>query len=180
MSNSLAPDWLEEPSDLNALDGRVWPSNFVRQASGECAIAGVSVRELAAQFGTPLYVIDEDDFRQRALSVKSALEDAAKSIGTTAKIYYASKAFMSVEIASWINELQLNIDVASGGELAAALASGISADRIGLHGNNKSTREIARAITAGVGAIVLDSEIEIERVAAAAAPKTRFRRFACA
>ena len=176
MSNSLAPDWLEEPSDLNALDGRVWPSNFVRQASGECAVAGVSVRELAAQFGTPLYVIDEDDFRQRALSVKSALEDAAKSIGTTAKVYYASKAFMSVEIASWINELQLNIDVASGGELAAALASGISADRIGLHGNNKSTREIARAITAGVGAIVVDSEIEIERIAAAAAAQDKVQK----
>ncbi len=78
MTNPLAPEWLEEPSDVNALDGRVWPSNFVRQPSGECAIAGVSVRELAAEFGTPLYVIDEDDFRQRALFVKSALEDAAK------------------------------------------------------------------------------------------------------
>ena len=176
MTNPLAPEWLAEPSDLNALDGRVWPTNFVRQPSGECSIAGVSVRELAAQFGTPLYVIDEADFRHRAIEVKSALESAAESIGTTAKVYYASKAFMSVEIAEWINELELNIDVSSGGELAAALASGISADRIGLHGNNKSTREIARAISAGIGAIVIDSEIEIERVAAAAAAQDKIQK----
>jgi len=176
VTNPLAPEWLAEPSDLNALDGRVWPTNFVRQPSGECSIAGVSVRELAAQFGTPLYVIDEADFRHRAIEVKSALESAAESIGTTAKVYYASKAFMSVEIAEWINELELNIDVSSGGELAAALASGISADRIGLHGNNKSTREIARAISAGIGAIVIDSEIEIERVAAAAAAQDKIQK----
>ena len=175
MTNPLAPEWLEEPSDLNELDDRVWPSNFSRQANGECTIAGVSVRDLAAEFGTPLYVIDEDDFRQRATSVKQALEQAAASIGTTAKVYYASKAFMSVEIAAWIKELELNIDVSSGGELAAALASGISAERIGLHGNNKSTREIARAISAGVGAIVIDSEIEIERVAAAAAAQDKIQ-----
>lgn len=175
MSNPLAPEWLEQPNDLNSLDGRVWPANFERQATGDCAIAGFSVRSLAAEFGTPLYVIDEDDFRARATSVKNALEGAAASIGTSAKVYYASKAFMSVEIASWINELGLNIDVASGGELAAALASGIDASRIGLHGNNKSTREIARAISAGIGAIVIDSEIEIERIAAAAAAQDKIQ-----
>lgn len=175
LSNPLAPDWLKQPQDLNALDDRVWPANFARQANGECTIAGVSVRDLAANFGTPLYVIDEDDFRQRATSVKNALEGAATSIGTSAKVYYASKAFLSVEIAAWINELGLNLDVSSGGELAAALASGIPADRIGLHGNNKSTREIARAIAAGVGAIVIDSEIEIERVAAAAAAQDKIQ-----
>ncbi|MEN9342740.1 MAG: hypothetical protein RIR24_327 [Actinomycetota bacterium] len=173
MANPLAPEWLEEPADLNGLDDRVWPTNFVRLPTGECSIGGVSVRELAANFSTPLFVIDEDDFRQRATSVKNALERAAESIGTTAKVYYASKAFLSVEIASWINELELNLDVSSGGELAAALASEISPQRIGLHGNNKSTREIARAIAAGVGAIVIDSEIEIERVAAAAAAQDK-------
>ena len=176
MSNPLAPEWLDEPTDINGIDNRVWPRHFVRQATGEVTIADVSVRELAAQFGTPLYVIDEDDFRARATSVKNALQAAAKSIGTTAKVYYASKAFMSVEIATWINELGLNIDVASGGELAAALASGIDASRIGVHGNNKSTREIARAIAAGVGAIVIDSEIEIERIAAAATAQDKIQK----
>ena len=175
MSNPLAPEWLDEPADLNALDDRVWPSNFVRQPTGECSVAGVSVRDLAANFSTPLFVIDEDDFRERASAVKAALERAAESIGTTAKVYYASKAFLSVEIASWIDELELNLDVSSGGELAAALASGIAPQRIGLHGNNKSTREIARAIAAGVGAIVIDSEIEIERIAAAAAAQDKIQ-----
>jgi diaminopimelate decarboxylase len=168
MSNPLAPEWLDYPADLNAVDEKVWPRHVKRRATGELEVAGVAVTEIAAQFGTPLYVIDEDDFRARATAAKNALGDAAKKIGTDAKVYYASKAFLSTEIVSWINELGLNIDVASGGELAAALAGGIDASRIGLHGNNKSLREIGRAVTAGVGAIVIDSELEIERIASAA------------
>ena len=168
MSNPLAPEWLDYPADVNAIQESVWPRHAKRRATGELEIAGVSVTEIAAQFGTPVYVIDEDDFRARATAAKSALGDAAKKIGTEAKVYYASKAFLSTEIVGWINELGLNIDVASGGELAAALAGGIDASRIGLHGNNKSLREIGRAVTAGVGAIVIDSELEIERIASAA------------
>jgi diaminopimelate decarboxylase len=168
MSNPLAPEWLDYPADLNAVDEKVWPRHVKRRATGELEVAGVAVTEIAAQFGTPLYVIDEDDFRARATAAKTALGDAAKKIGTEAKVYYASKAFLSTEIVGWINELGLNIDVASGGELAAALAGGIDASRIGLHGNNKSLREIGRAVTAGVGAIVIDSELEIERIASAA------------
>ena len=168
MSNPLAPEWLDYPADLNAVDEKVWPRHVRRRATGELEVAGVAVTEIAAQFGTPLYVIDEDDFRARATAAKNALGDAARKIGTEAKVYYASKAFLSTEIVSWINELGLNIDVASGGELAAALAGGIDASRIGLHGNNKSLREIGRAVTAGVGAIVIDSELEIERIASAA------------
>ncbi|MFM6978187.1 MAG: diaminopimelate decarboxylase [Micrococcales bacterium] len=176
MANPLAAEWLAEPNDVNDLDTRVWPRHFQREATGECSIAGVGVRELVAQFGSPLYVIDEDDFRARAVAVKSALQGVAKSIGTEAKVYYASKAFLSTEIAAWINELELNIDVASGGELAAALAGGVAASRIGLHGNNKSTREIARAVSIGVGAIVIDSEIEIERIAAAATAQDKIQK----
>jgi diaminopimelate decarboxylase len=168
MSNPLAPEWLDYPADVNAIHETVWPRHAKRRATGELEIAGVAVTEIAAQFGTPVYVIDEDDFRARATAAKSALGDAAKKIGTEAKVYYASKAFLSTEIVGWINELGLNIDVASGGELAAALAGGIDASRIGLHGNNKSLREIGRAVTAGVGAIVIDSELEIERIASAA------------
>lgn len=168
MSNPLAPNWLKEPADANQLDSRVWPSNASRSDSGEIQIAGVLVSELVAQFGTPLYVIDEDDWRARATMAKSVLASAAKKIGSDAKVYYASKAFLSTEIVSWVDELGLNIDVASGGELAAALAGGIKATRIGLHGNNKSNQEIGRAVSAGVGAIVIDSDIEIERIAAAA------------
>lgn len=176
MSNPLAASWLEEPSDINAIDSRVWPRHFVREATGECFIAGVSARELVSEYGSPLYVIDEDDFRARATAAKNSLQSAARAIGTEAKVYYASKAFLSTEVAAWVNELDLNIDVASGGELAAALAAGFDAARIGMHGNNKSTREIARAVSAGVGAIVIDSEIEIERIAAAATAQDKVQK----
>ncbi|MFM6971103.1 MAG: diaminopimelate decarboxylase [Rhodoluna sp.] len=168
MNNPLAPAWLECPSDLNAINNDVFSRHTTRRATGELEIAGVAASDLSTRFGTPLYVIDEDDFRARATSAKNILSAAAEKIGATAKVYYASKALLSVEIAAWIDELGLNIDVASGGELAAALAAGIDASRIGLHGNNKSIREIGRAVTSGVGAIVIDSEIEIERIAAAA------------
>jgi len=168
MTNPLAPTWLVEPTEINAIAESVWPRHVKRRATGELEVAGVSVSELSTQFGTPLYVIDEDDFRARATAAKKAFDDAAKKIGTTAKVYYASKALLNVDLVSWIDELGLNIDVASGGELSAALVGGISADRIGLHGNNKSIREIGRAVSSGVGAIVIDSEIEIERIAAAA------------
>ena len=168
MSNPLAPTWLDSPADLNKIHESVWPRHAKRRPTGELEIAGVALADIANQYGTPIYVIDEDDFRARATAAKSALEGAAQKIGSSAKIYYASKAFLSTEIVGWIDELGLNIDVASGGELAAALAAGIAPERIGLHGNNKSLREIGRAVTAGVGAIVIDSEIEIERIASAA------------
>lgn len=166
--NVFAPTWLKMPRDLNVIDANLWPANFVRANSGEVSIAGVAVNDLTAQFGTPLYVIDQADFFARALRVKRALSAAAESIGTTAKVYYAGKAFLCTEVAGWISELGLNLDVASGGELAAALAGGVAPERIGLHGNNKSLAEIGRAVAAGVGAIVIDSEIELERVASAA------------
>lgn len=174
-SNPLAPDWLDVPEDVNALSSKIWPNNVSRNAYGELSVAGVTVGDLAAQFGTPLYVLDEDDFRARALGVRTALESAAKSIGTSAKVYYAGKAFLTTEIAMWIDELGLNLDVASGGELAVALASGIDGSRIGLHGNNKSLFEIGRAVSANVGAIVIDSEIEIERIASAAGAQDKIQ-----
>jgi diaminopimelate decarboxylase len=167
-ANPLAPAWLDVPEDVNALNAKIWSSNVSRSAAGEITVAGVTVGDLVAQFGTPLYVLDEDDFRARALGVRNALESAAKSIGTEAKVYYAGKVFLTTEVATWIDELGLNLDVASGGELAVALASGIDGSRIGVHGNNKSLFEIGRAVSANVGAIVIDSEIEIERIASAA------------
>ncbi|MEO0024392.1 MAG: hypothetical protein RL196_833 [Actinomycetota bacterium] len=167
-ANPLAPEWLVVPTDVNTLNSKIWSSNVSRTAYGELTVAGVTVGDLAAQFGTPLYVLDEDDFRARAFGVRNALESAAKSIGTEAKVYYAGKAFLTTEIAQWVGELGLNLDVASGGELAVALAAGLDGGRIGLHGNNKSLFEIGRAVSANVGAIVIDSEIEIERIASAA------------
>ena len=142
-----------------------FPKNvFSKNASfdGALSIAGIKATTLAKEFSTPLFVIDEDDFRTRALAWKSALE---KHFGAQAgHVYYASKAFISVEVAKWINEIGIGLDVCTGGELAVGLAAGFPADRIEVHGNNKSEAEITAAITAGCATIVLDSFHEIERV----------------
>ena len=167
-SNPLAPSWLAVPDDANALARTVWSSNSARADSGDVVIAGISATELATEFGTPVYVVDEADARGRALGIRQAFEREFARVGGTAKVYYAGKAFLSIEVARWMIEAGLNIDVASGGELAVALAAGVDPARLGLHGNNKSQVEIDRAVGIGVGAIVIDSGIEIARVAEAA------------
>ena len=168
-SNPLAPSWLELPDDANELPEVVWSRNARRDASGELLIAGVPTSVLAAEFGTPVYVIDEADARGRALSIRESFDREFARVGSSAKVYYAGKAFLSTEVARWMTDAGLNIDVASGGELAVALAAGVDPARLGLHGNNKSEAEIERAVRVGVGAIVIDSVIEIARVAEAAA-----------
>ena len=159
--SKFAPAWLVEPKDQNLIDGAIWPSGMARSSAGDVTIAGVSVGQLATQFGTPLMVIDQNDFFARGAKVKAAFDDAAARIGTSSKTYYASKSLATTEIVKWVDKLGLNLDVSTGGELAIALAGGISPDRIGLHGSNKSLFEIGRAVTANVGTIVIDSEIEI-------------------
>lgn len=173
--NPLAPKWLKEPKDLNSLPEQIWPATATRNQSGEVTIGGVSVGQLAAEFGTPLMVIDKADFFARAIRVRSAFEDSAKRIGTTCSIYYAGKSLLTTEVVRWIDELGLNLDVSTGGELALALAGGIPGERIGLHGNNKSLYEIGRAVTANLGAIVIDSEIEIERIASVAGAQEKIQ-----
>jgi diaminopimelate decarboxylase len=168
VANPLAPPWLTEPADANELSARVWPANSARAANGELTVAGVGTRELAQRFGTPLYVIDEADVRARAREARSAFTDAFARVGAEAKVYYAGKAFLSTAIALWVTEAGLNIDVCSGGELAVVLAAGVAPRQLGFHGNNKSPAEIDTAVSVGVGAIVIDSEQEIARVAEAA------------
>ena len=169
MSDSpLAPAWLRAPRDANELPSSVWSHNSRRADSGELTIAGVSASHLVAGFGTPVFVVDEADVRARAERTTAAFAREFARVGSAAKVYYAGKAFLCTEIARWVTEAGLNIDVASGGELAVALAAGVDPARLGLHGNNKSTGEIDRAVSVGVGTIVLDSRIEIDRVAEAA------------
>jgi diaminopimelate decarboxylase len=168
-TNPLAPAWLAVPEDANALSPGLWPATAHRAPDGDLVIGGVSARDLAARFGTPLYVIDEADARARASALRSAFEAEFSRIGTTVKVYYAGKAFLSTEVARWMLAEGLNIDVCSGGELAVALAAGAPGIRLGFHGNNKSLAEIDEACSVGVGTIVIDSTIEISRVAAAAA-----------
>ncbi len=166
-SNPLAPPWLRVPDDANALVPGLWPRT-VRRAGGAIEVGGVSVAELAERFGTPLYVVDEREARERAVEVRSALQRTFAEAGSAAKVYYAGKAFLSIEVARWMTEAGLNIDVCSGGELAVALAARVPAERLGFHGNNKSLAEIDRAVAVGVGALIVDSVQEIDRVAEAA------------
>ncbi|WP_294180493.1 diaminopimelate decarboxylase [uncultured Schumannella sp.] len=167
-SNPLAPEWLSPPVDANALAPAVWPAHAERDDSGELRIAGVGAAALAAEYGTPLYVFDEQDARDRAALVRDSFSAAFAPLGAAVHVYYAGKAFLSTEIARWMSEAGLRIDVASGGELAVALAAGVEPAELGFHGNNKSIAEIDRAVGVGIGTIVVDSLIEIDRVAEAA------------
>ncbi|MFZ3472872.1 diaminopimelate decarboxylase [Streptomyces sp. 4.24] len=146
------------PADLNALDEKIWARTVSRNDDGVVTVGGIEVTQLAEEFGTPAYFLDEEDFRARCRAW-------AHAFGPDADVFYAGKAFLSKAVVKWLKEEGLNLDVCSGGELATALAAGMPADRIAFHGNNKSTAEITRAIEAGVGRIVLDSFQEIARVA---------------
>ncbi|WP_315097400.1 diaminopimelate decarboxylase [uncultured Cellulomonas sp.] len=150
------------------IPGEPWSTGVARAADGAVTVAGVSVRTLAAQHGTPAYVLDEADVRARARGYRRAFETAFAEIGAGIDVYYAGKAFLSVAVARWVHEEGLRVDTSTGGELAVALRAGIPGADIGLHGNNKSDAEIARALDAGVGRIIVDSLVEIERVADAA------------
>ena len=128
-----APSLPERPrpgASTTELPAHVWPRNARRGPDGVVRLAGVPVTELAAEFGTPLFVVDEDDFRSRCA-------DMARAFGDPARVHYASKAFLCSEIARWVNEEGLSLDVCSAGELAVALHAGFPAERIAVHGNNK-------------------------------------------
>ena len=143
----------------------LWPAG-VSFNNGVLHFSGISAQTLAKDFATPAFFIDEDDFRARAMGWNKALNQAFGS--NAGNVYYAAKAFISVEVARWIADCGIGIDVCTGGELAVALAGGIDPQKIEVHGNNKSVSEIERAVAAGVGTIVMDSLFEIERVATAA------------
>jgi len=123
----------------------------------------VDCRDLAAKYGTPLYVLDEADARMRARAFYEAYTAAGAHL-----VSYAAKALCATAVLRWVTEEGLGVDVATGGELAVALRAGVPGDRLLMHGNNKSVAEIEAAIAAGVGHIVIDSFEEIVRVADAA------------
>lgn len=139
----------------------IWSKNssFV---SGELNLAGIPVSLLAKDFGTPAFFIDEAAFRERAISWRDGLK--AEFGDSAGHVFYASKAFTCTALAHWIKEIGIGIDVATGGELAVALAGEVDPQHIELHGNNKSLAEIDRAVSIGVHSIVMDSLHEIDRV----------------
>ena len=142
----------------------VWPLGAARSEEGVLEIGGLDVRDLAAEFGTPLLVLDEDDLRARCRAWRQAFEGWPSG----AAVAYAGKAFLSKAVVKVVQEEGLGLDVCTGGELAVALAAGFPAERLWFHGNNKSVDELTRAVVAGVGTVVLDSFEEIARLAAVA------------
>ncbi|WP_446211180.1 diaminopimelate decarboxylase [Micromonospora sp. IBSANI012] len=157
---SREPAWLRTPADVNALVPQLWPRNVTRAGDGALAVAGLGVRDIAAEYGTPLYVLDEDDLRSRCRDFRAAFPDV--------DVYYAGKAFLCRAVVRMIAEEGLHLDVCTGGELATALSAGMPPERMGFHGNNKSVAELTRALDAGVGRIILDSFTEIDRLTALA------------
>ncbi|HET6966473.1 MAG TPA: diaminopimelate decarboxylase [Acidimicrobiales bacterium] len=131
------------------------PDHSVVGDDGRLSIAGVDVLELVAEHGTPLFAYDEEHLRSRARQAVEAWPDG---------VAYASKAFLCRSMARLAHEEGMAIDVSTAGELHVALAGGVPADRLVLHGNNKSDAELTRAMEIGVGRIVVDSFDEIDRL----------------
>ena len=144
----------------NELDPAIWPASATRNSAGEITIGGLSVTEIAAEYGTPVFIFDEADVRKRARDYVAAFK--VDDIETS--VHYAGKAFMTTKIAQWVSEEGLGIDVASVGELEVALRAGIDPAQIVMHGNNKSVKDLERAVEVGIGRVVIDSLIEIERL----------------
>jgi diaminopimelate decarboxylase len=169
--SELAPAWLPYPADVNDLTPALWARDVERGQGGQLTVSGVPVGELKAQFGTPLFVVSEADFRARARAFKDAFDDAFAEVCGGADVYYAGKSFLCTEIARWVDSEGLRLDTCTGGELAVAARAGLSGDKLGLHGNNKSAAEINRALDMQLGRIVVDSLAELDRVAAIAADR---------
>ncbi|MEU2878991.1 diaminopimelate decarboxylase [Streptomyces sp. NPDC007070] len=144
-------------------DLSVWPASAAEPRPGALAVGGVPLAEIADRFGTPVYVLDEAEVRTRCRTYRDAFPDA--------EILYAAKAFLCRAMIHWIDEEGLGLDVCSAGELELAVTTGFPAERIVLHGNAKSPRDLESALRLGVGRIVIDSPSEIARLAAAVGPR---------
>ncbi|MEW1738683.1 diaminopimelate decarboxylase [Nocardia beijingensis] len=142
------------------LDAAVWPRETHYDADGGITLGGVALADIADQYGTPTYVLDEQEVRSRCRAYRKAFPEA--------EIIYAGKALMIRAVLDWVTQEGLSVDVCSAGELAVALAAGVDPARIVLHGNGKSFDELAAAVRGGVGRIVIDSHTEITLLSALA------------
>ncbi len=143
---------------MTPLSTRLLPDNSTFDSAGALSVGGAPLVELARDFGTPLFVYDEAHLRARAA-------EAVAALGPDGAIY-ATKAFLCRAMANLVHEEGMRLDVATGGELAVALAADVPAERLVLHGNNKAVWELRAAIDAGVGRIVVDSTDEMHRIEA--------------
>ena len=135
---------------------RLLPRTATVNADGALSIGGVAVADIAAQFGTPTFIYDEQHLRETC-------REAVAAFGED-RVIYATKAFINTAVVQLMNEEGLLLDVATGGELFVALNAGVPASRCVMHGNNKSEDELRTAMTAGLRHIVIDSFDEIERI----------------
>jgi diaminopimelate decarboxylase len=169
--SALAPQWLSLPNDINQLDTKLWAGDVTRDDSGELTVSGINASQLAADFGTPLMVVSEADFRARARSFKEAFDEAFAQLCGGVDVYYAGKSFLCTEVARWVRQEGLHLDTCTGGELAVAARAGLPGELLGLHGNNKSDAEIHRALDMEVGRIIVDSLDELHRLAGIASSR---------
>ena len=140
---------------MTALPRHLLPDTAEIADDGRLSVGGCDLLDVAAEFGTPLFVYDEEHLRARCREAVAAFPDG---------VAYATKAFLCVAMARLVHEEGMHLDVATGGELHVALTAGVPAEHLVLHGNNKSLAELAMARTAGVGRIVVDSFDELERL----------------
>ncbi|RJO77597.1 diaminopimelate decarboxylase [Nocardia panacis] len=147
------------------LDPAVWPRDTHYDGDGRITLGGVALADIADQYGTATYVLDEEEVRTRCRAYRRAFPEA--------EIIYAGKALMIKAIAEWVTQEGLSVDVCSAGELAVALAAGVDPARIVMHGNGKSFDELDAAVRAGVGRIVVDSLTEITLLSALATEPQR-------
>ena len=135
----------------------VFPHTAAINAQGHLVVGGCDVMDLAKEYGTPLYVYDEDTLRKVCRQYR---EEFGNRYPDT-RVIYASKAFINVALAGLLHEEGLGLDVASRGELAVGLAGGMPAEEVYFHGNNKDRDELTEAVSGGVGRIVVDNLHEL-------------------
>ncbi len=155
---------MSDPSSV-PLPPSLLPDSAEFDERGALSVGGCSLLGVAEEFGTPVFVYDEAHLRARC----------AEAVGVfgAGNVVYATKAFLCRAMARLALEEGLRLDVATGGELEVALSAGAPADRVVLHGNNKSTAELERALEVGVGRIVVDSTDELDRIDALVASGAR-------
>ncbi|MFJ3307860.1 diaminopimelate decarboxylase [Streptomyces sp. NPDC086549] len=160
MTTLHEPTVTTTPTELS-----VWPASTTEPRPGDLTVGGVPLAEVADRFGTPVYVLDEAEVRERCRTYRHVFPDA--------EVLYAAKAFLCRAVVHWMEEEGLGLDVCSAGELELAVTTGFPPEKIVLHGNAKSPRDLETALRLGVGRIVIDSPSEIARLAAAVGPDGR-------
>jgi diaminopimelate decarboxylase len=138
----------------------VWPLGTRLDGDGVLQLGGCDARDLAREFGTPAYIVAEDDLRSRARRFLDAFAQRTDDF----EVHFASKSFPATAVLRLFAEEGLACDVASGGELHLALNAGFDPQKVHLHGNAKSEAELQMALDAGIGDIVVDNLVELERL----------------